>query len=74
MEIDPSVEDISYEQIAAWDSFNKLRLVEELEQVFGIQLDDREVLELASLRQAEELLRKRGVTQPATATGHDNPA
>lgn len=59
--IAPNVEDISSENIPAWDSINKLRLVLELEQSFDITLSDDEVLSLESLQQAERLLSKRGL-------------
>lgn len=62
VELDPHIEDISAEEIATWDSINKLRLVLELEEAFDISLSDGEVVDLGSLRQTEELLRKRGVT------------
>lgn len=61
--IHPDVEDITAEEIASWDSFNKLRLVMELEQAFGISLSDEEVVNMDSLRRAEELLLKRGVAR-----------
>lgn len=47
-----------YEQ---WDSVNHLRLVMDLEQTFGITLTDDDVLGIASLRDAESVLRRHGV-------------
>jgi acyl carrier protein len=61
IDLDPHVEDLGAGDIAAWDSVNKMRLLMEIEQVFGVSISDEEAIELASLRQAEALLRKRGI-------------
>ena len=61
MEIDPNIEDISADEIGEWDSINKLRLILELEQAFGVSLADDEAMDLRSLGQAKQLLAKRGL-------------
>lgn len=60
--LEPDLEDISADEIATWDSINKLRLILELEEAFDVNLSDEEVVDLASFRQTEDLLRTRGVT------------
>ena len=69
VDLPPDVEDLTANEIASWDSVNKLRLVLELEQVFDVSLDDTEVVGLASLRDAESLLRQRGVGSGSGAAG-----
>jgi acyl carrier protein len=61
VDIDPTIADISRNEVATWDSINHLRLVLELEEVFQIALSDGEVAELMTLRQVEALLAKRGI-------------
>ena len=67
VELAPDVQDVTADEIDSWDSVNKLRLVLEIEQVFDVSLDDAEVVELASLRDAEALLRLRGANGPSGA-------
>ena len=57
---EPGIEDLSPATVATWDSMNKMRLVLEIEQVFGVALSDEEVIELTSLRAAEAMLARRG--------------
>lgn len=61
VDIDPTIEDISRNEVATWDSINHLRLVLELEEAFQIALSDDEVVELMTLHQVEALLAKRGI-------------
>lgn len=65
VELDPEIPDVDADAIASWDSVNKMRLLMEIEQVFDVAISDEEALQLTSLRQAEELLRKRGIGSPA---------
>jgi acyl carrier protein len=59
VEIDANVDDISRDEIQAWDSVNHLRLVAEVEELFGIALSDEEVTTIASLNDLEKLLTDR---------------
>jgi acyl carrier protein len=59
IEIDANADDISRDEIQAWDSVNHLRLVAEVEELFGIALSDEEVTTIASLNDLEKLLTDR---------------
>lgn len=61
VEIPPDIDDLDRRDCEEWDSVNHLRLVMELEDVFGITLDDEQAMELVSLRQVESLMVSRGV-------------
>jgi acyl-CoA synthetase (AMP-forming)/AMP-acid ligase II/acyl carrier protein len=61
IDVAPDVQDLSAETIASWDSLNKLRLVLEIEQTFGVSLSDDDALELTSLRAAEAVLARQGL-------------
>lgn len=63
IDLDPSSEDILQHELEEWDSFNHLRLVAELEDVFQITLSDDEIPELTSLQQVKALLEQRGITR-----------
>lgn len=60
-ELNPAIQDISRPELENWDSINHFRLVSEIEQTFDITLSDHEVLNLASLKDIETLLIRRGV-------------
>ncbi len=61
VEIPPGIDDLHRRDCEEWDSVNHLRLIMELEDVFGVTLDDEQAMELSSLRQVESLLHARGV-------------
>jgi acyl carrier protein len=63
IDLDPSIEDVMQQDLEEWDSFNHLRLVAELEDVFQITLSDEEIPDLTSLQQVKALLRQRGITR-----------
>jgi acyl carrier protein len=63
VDLDPALEDVMQQDLEEWDSFNHLRLVAELEDVFQITLSDEEIPELTSLQQVKALLRQRGITR-----------
>ena len=63
LELGLEVEDIERQQVEQWDSVNHLRLVLELEETFGITLNDEDVLSMQSLRQIEGALRRYGVSE-----------
>ena len=43
-------DEASMETIPQWDSLKHMEMIVALEQEFGIELDDREVVEIVSLR------------------------
>ena len=62
LELDPATRDIERREIEQWDSVSHLRLVLEMEQVFDVTLSDDDVLGIASLRDAETVLVRHGVS------------
>ncbi|MDO8605350.1 MAG: acyl carrier protein [Phaeospirillum sp.] len=50
-------DDASMDTIKAWDSLKHMKLVMTLEQEFGIEFDDQEVVDLLSLRLIELAVR-----------------
>lgn len=51
----------SQETVPGWDSLNMVRLVTELEEVFGVQFDLMEVAEFKSIGAIRDLLASKGV-------------
>jgi acyl carrier protein len=66
IEIVPDLKDLMRSEIAGWDSVNHLRLIAEIEEVFGLSLSDEEVTRIASLRDVEMLLAEHGVIYAAS--------
>jgi acyl carrier protein len=66
LDLDPATTDIKRDTVEQWDSVNHLRLVLELEQVFGVTLSDDDVLGIASLRDVEAVLTRHGVDGAST--------
>ena len=60
-ELSPSIEDLTQDEVEAWDSFNHLRLVSELEDIFEIAIDDEDIPDMLSLQQIKTLLQRHGV-------------
>jgi acyl carrier protein len=56
VEITPDTEDFHRYECDDWDSVNHLRLIMEIEAVFGIGIDDERAADLSSLQQIESLL------------------
>lgn len=56
---DPQVHDVHRDRVPAWDSFNHVHLMLELEGTFGISIDDEEALGLRSLRDVEDLVERK---------------
>lgn len=69
VEIPAGVSDLNRNDCDEWDSVNHLRLIMEIEDVFGIVLDDEQGMDLSSLRQIEALLLERGAISPGEAAG-----
>ena len=58
---DPSCKEIGPEDVDDWDSLSQLRLINEIEEIFQLQLDDDEAIGATSLSAVEQILAKRGV-------------
>lgn len=56
--------DIHRDQVAEWDSVSHLHLILEVEEAFGVELADAEVVGIASARDITALLERRGVAEP----------
>ncbi|SFO84463.1 acyl carrier protein [Chitinophaga sp. YR627] len=54
-------DDLSYQSIPEWDSVSHIYLITELEAAFGITIDTEEVLEMSSVEQVKETLRKHNI-------------
>ena len=61
IELSESIEDLKQDEVEAWDSFNHLRLVSELEDTFEISIDDEDIPDMLSLQQVKALLQRHGV-------------
>ena len=60
-EIPAETSSVERARTPAWDSLSHLRLLIELEEIFGISIGDLEGVSIRSSRDVEELLRKRGI-------------
>ena len=60
----PTTSDIHRDQVAEWDSVNHLHLILEVEEAFGVELADGEVVEISSARDITTLLERRGIAMP----------
>lgn len=54
-------DDLSYQSIPEWDSVSHIYLITELEAAFNITIDTDEVLEMSSVEQIKETLRKHNI-------------
>lgn len=61
VELPPSIDDLTQDELEEWDSFNHLRLVSELEDTFEITLDDKDIPQMTSLQRVKEQLQRHGV-------------
>lgn len=61
--VDPDLitEDTSSETIAGWDSLRHMDLVTALEEAFGIEFTDEQILELLNYRLIKLVLKEHGV-------------
>lgn len=62
VELPVSLEDVTQNELEEWDSFNHLRLVSDLEDIFQITIDDEDIPEMTSLKQVKALLQRYGAT------------
>lgn len=52
---------LSTKDVEAWDSFNALMLVSELEQEFGVEFTTEEVVSVTCIQDIKDALRRHGV-------------
>ncbi|MBU2951992.1 acyl carrier protein [Tamlana agarivorans] len=54
-------DDLKYQSIPEWDSINHMFLITELENVFDIEIDSEDIIEIKSFADAKTILTKYGV-------------
>ena len=54
-------DDLEYQGISEWDSINHMFLISELENVFDIEIDSDDILEIKSFPNSKLILAKYGV-------------
>ena len=52
------IESLKYQSIEQWDSISHMMLIAELEDVFDIELDTDDVINMSSVAMAKEILAK----------------
>lgn len=52
---------LKYQGITEWDSISHMVLISELEDVFDVEIDTDDVIDLSSFEKAKEILIKSGV-------------
>lgn len=62
VELSVSIEDVTQDELEEWDSFNHLRLVSDLEDIFQITIDDADIPDMTSLKQVKALLQRYDAT------------
>ncbi|WP_179345070.1 acyl carrier protein [Winogradskyella ursingii] len=63
LEIDASQinEELKYQSIPEWDSINHMFLIGEIEDVFNVEIDSDDILEVKSYNDAKNVLGRYGV-------------
>lgn len=54
-------DDIKYQGIEKWDSLNHLKFTSRLEEVYDIELDMDDIINMSSVGKVKEILQKYGV-------------
>lgn len=63
LEIEENIvkDDLKYQSIEQWDSISHMILIAELEDVFDVEIDTDDVIDLSSVQKAKEILNKNGI-------------
>ena len=63
LEIEKSVvvDSLKYQSIEKWDSISHMILIAELEDVFDVEIDTDDVIDMSSVLKAKEILNKHGI-------------
>lgn len=63
LEIDENIvkDDLKYQSIEQWDSISHMILIAELEDVFDVEIDTDDVIDMSSVLKAKEILNKNGI-------------
>lgn len=55
------VDSLKYQSIEQWDSISHMMLIAELEDVFEVEIDTEDVIDMSSVAKAKEILTKYGI-------------
>lgn len=55
------VDSLEYQSIEQWDSISHMMLIAELEDVFDVEIDTDDVIDMSSVAKAKEILARNGV-------------
>ena len=60
LEIEPAtvIDELKYQSIPEWDSMSHMFLISELEEVFEVEIETDDVIDLSSVGKAKEILTK----------------
>ncbi|MCH1547880.1 MAG: acyl carrier protein [Flavobacteriaceae bacterium] len=63
LEIEENIvkDDLKYQSIEQWDSISHMILIAELEDVFDVEIDTDDVIDMSSVLKAKEILNKNGI-------------
>ena len=63
LEIEKSVviDSLKYQSIEQWDSISHMMLIAELEDVFDVEIDTDDVIDMSSVAKAKEILARNGI-------------
>ncbi|WKD86112.1 Acyl carrier protein [Polaribacter huanghezhanensis] len=63
LEIEASIvkDDLQYQSIEQWDSISHMILIAELEDVFDVEIDTDDVIDMSSVAKSKEILNKNGI-------------
>ncbi|MGB0868782.1 MAG: acyl carrier protein [Flavobacteriales bacterium] len=54
------VDTLKYQSIEQWDSISHMMLISELEEMFDIEVDTDDVIDMSSVAKAKEIVTKHG--------------
>ena len=63
LEIDKTmvIDSLEYQSIEQWDSISHMMLIAELEDVFDVEIDTDDVIDMSSVAKAKEIITKHGI-------------
>lgn len=59
--IEQITDDLAYQSIAEWDSISHMILISQLEDDFNVSIDTDDVIDMSSVKKAQEILTKLGI-------------
>ena len=63
LEIEENIvkDDLKYQSIEQWDSISHMILIDELQDVFDVEIDTDDVIDMSIVLKAKEILNKNGI-------------